>query len=161
MSLRECRYFKACKKTFWVVFGPYLHWYSYRIEAPASMNFPQSEPHGHLLASLITALAHSRPYPRRACRLDWYAFLCLYSHVQPRPEKPAEQHLPKLESPAPRSLPLEHQFQSHAIQVQKNQHVRAQRQSHSKQLLQSQLASQRQNVIQISTLQLFQRRMLV
>ena len=114
----------------------------------------------HLLASLITALSHSRPYPRRACRLDWYAFLCLYSHVQPRPEKPAEQPLPKPASPAPRNLLLERQFLSHAIQVQKNQHVKALRLNHLKRLPQSQLASHQQNVIQISIHQLFPRRML-
>ena len=126
---------------------------------PHRCTSPKVSLKSHLLASLITALAHLRPYPRRACRLDWYAFLCLYSHVQPRPEKPAEQHLPKLASRAPKSLLPELQFQSHAKQVQKNQHVRAQQLNHLKQLLQSHLASHQQSVIQILIRQLFQRKM--
>ena len=121
---------------------------------------PKVRLNGHLLASLITALAHSRPYPRRACRLDWYAFLCLYSHVQPRPEKPAEQHLPKPASPAPRSHLLQLLFLNPVTRVLKSLRVKAQRLSHLKPLHQSQQASPQQNVIQISIHQLFLRKML-
>ena len=121
---------------------------------------PKVRFYSHLLASLITALAHSRPYPRRACRLDWYAFLCLYNHVQPRPEKPAEQHLPKLVSPAPRSHLLQLLFPSLVTQVLKKQHAKAQPLSHLKQRQQSQQASLQQSVIQILILRLFQRKKL-
>ena len=122
---------------------------------------PKVRFNSHLLASLITALAHSRPYPRRACRLDWYAFLCLYNHVQPRPEKPAEQHLLKPASHAPRSLLLQHLFPSHATQVPKKQHAKAQQLNHLRPHHQSQRASLQQNVIQILMHQLFLRKKLV
>ena len=125
---------------------------------PHRCTSPKVSLKGHLLASLITALAHSRPHPRRACRLDWYAFLCLYSHVQPRPEKPAEQHLLKPASPAPRSRLFQHLFLSPATQVQKKQHAKVQRLNHLRPLLQNQKANRQQNVIQISIHQLFQRK---